>query len=733
MTRRWRSLRLRAASEDADTRRRPPIRADTAASPGLAGARSPAPRLEALPSRHAYRGPRTAGGPQRRRRAGGGAGRQGTPAPRRPRGRRARRRQHRPPRRGALERRPAGDRAQVPAGPPRPPAQRPRARPATRLDRPVRRPPRAPVTRSADREDIDALRIADLAARGRARLAAGDAAEAVRALTAALDLWRGEPYGDWPDAPFADAERRRLAEVRTGAARRRCSRPGSRSGRTPRSLAEPERLLAEDPLQEEWWRLLVLALYRCGRQGDALAAVAAGSGRARRAAGRRTRARRCARWRPRSSPRTRRWISPSRRPRHAPAGAAGAGVVPVQGPGRLPGGRRAAVPRPRAAGLPPGGAAGRRAAARRVRGRAGPASPRWSAPGWSRRWRGGALPGSESWRPVIVTPGRAPGRRPRRPDRRPAAGRSRAAGLRPVRGALGAGLDPAERTAFLDAVSGLLDDGIVVRCVVVVRGDHVGRLAEHPAFTERLGAGVRPRPAAHRSRSCARSSASPPGRRTAGGRRTRRRRRGRRPRAGRRPAAAVDRAGRHLGTAPRRPADPRRLPGGGRRRRRADPVGRGRLRARSTRTARSSPAGCSCGWPTPTTAARWSGAPLPLAELDLDGERGAARRDGGRGLRRPPAARRRRRPARGRARGPADRLAAAGPVAGGRRRRPGGAPAPRPRPPGSGSAGGRPDDELYRGARLAAALDWADDAGRRRHAGRAAVPRRLAGARPTPS
>ena len=48
------------------------------------------------------------------------------------------------------------------------------------------------------------------------------------------------------------------------------------------------------------------------------------------------------------------------------------------------------------------------------------------------------------------------------------------------------GTEPAERSAFLDAVLGLLDDGIVVRCVAVVRGDHVGRLAEHAAFSERL-------------------------------------------------------------------------------------------------------------------------------------------------------------------------------------------------------------------------------------------------------
>ena len=62
------------------------------------------------------------------------------------------------------------------------------------------------------------------------------------------------------------------------------------------------------------------------------------------------------------------------------------------------------------------------------------------------------------------------------------------------------GVDPAERTAFLDAVLGLIDDGIVVRCVVVVRGDHVGRLAEHAAFTERVGAGAGARPAADRGR-----------------------------------------------------------------------------------------------------------------------------------------------------------------------------------------------------------------------------------------
>ena len=70
------------------------------------------------------------------------------------------------------------------------------------------------------------------------------------------------------------------------------------------------------------------------------------------------------------------------------------------------------------------------------------------------------------------------------------------------------GVHQGERAAFLDTVLGLIDDGIVVRCVAAVRGDHVGRLAEHAAFTERVGprwcsSRRSPRP------SCATSSTSP--------------------------------------------------------------------------------------------------------------------------------------------------------------------------------------------------------------------------------
>ena len=99
---------------------------------------------------------------------------------------------------------------------------------------------------------IDALQIADLAARGRAELAAGTRPRRRRELAAAVDLWRGEPYADWPDAPFAEAERRRLTEVRAGAVDGARSRRGCSSAGTPTCC----------PSSSGWSRRS-----RCGRTG----------------------------------------------------------------------------------------------------------------------------------------------------------------------------------------------------------------------------------------------------------------------------------------------------------------------------------------------------------------------------------------------------------------------------------------------------------------------------------
>ena len=579
-----------------------------------------------------------------------------------------------------------------------------------------------------DRADVDALRSRDLAARGRALLAAGRPRRGgPAAAPPPLGLWRGEPYADWPDAPFAEAERRRLAEVRGGRRHRRCWRRGSRSASTPRCCPELERLVAEDPLQEEWWRLLVLALYR--------------------AAGRATP------WPPRR--RARRVLAeelgadpgprlraveaavlaqdPRARPARAappppPAGRRTVAGLPVQGAGRLPGGRRRAVPRPRPAGQPPGRPAGRRAAARRLRAQRRREVLASSGPGSSRRSPAGALPGSDGVAAVVVTPGRRPvdalaeltGETP--PER------AGPAGLRPVRGAVGARRRPrrADRLPRHRAGAARRRRSSPAASPWCAATTSAG-WPSTPAFTERLGAALVlvPPLTDDELREVVREPAAAVGLDV--GARPARRRGGRRAGPGRRAAAALHRAGRHLGTAPRRPADPRRLPRGRRRRGRADPVGRGRVRRPGRR-------GPGVGAPAAGAAGRHRrrrGAGPPAAARSpswiwtATGPRGGrwSRSSSAGGCSRSTASastsRTRRCSPRGRGWPAGSRTTPpAGPCAG-----------TWPPRPGSGSAAAEPDDELYRGARLAAALDWAADADGGRDARGAAVPRRLAGAR----
>ena len=211
--------------------------------------------------------------------------------------------------------------------------------------------------------------MGDLAARGRARLASGHPGDAgAPADRGGSDLWRGEPYADWPDAAFAEAERRRLTEVRSGAVAGTARGAARRWGRHADVVPELERLVAEEPLREDWWRLLMLALYRAGRQADALAAGTPRAGPARGGAGRRP------------GPALRAMeaailaqdpaLDPPGRPRRPARGRAGRRArcdLPVQGPGRLPGRRTPPVPRPTAPGGRPGGPARRHAAARGLR------------------------------------------------------------------------------------------------------------------------------------------------------------------------------------------------------------------------------------------------------------------------------------------------------------------------------------------------------------------------------
>ena len=85
-------------------------------------------------------------------------------------------------------------------------------------------------------------------------------------------LWRGEPYGEFADGGWFAAEAQRLAENRLAGLEVRLA-AGLAVGRDAEVVAEAQALCAAHPLHEQFWVHLVTALYRCGRQADALAAL----------------------------------------------------------------------------------------------------------------------------------------------------------------------------------------------------------------------------------------------------------------------------------------------------------------------------------------------------------------------------------------------------------------------------------------------------------------------------
>jgi DNA-binding SARP family transcriptional activator/DNA-binding beta-propeller fold protein YncE len=129
---------------------------------------------------------------------------------------------------------------------------------------------RAPGYRVRTEPDaLDLERFERLVAEGRDALAGGDAERSADALREALALWRGTPLAELGEVPFAQRECLRLEELRLAALEERVE-ADLQLGRHARLVPELEGLVREHPLRERLRGQLMLALYRCGRQADAL-------------------------------------------------------------------------------------------------------------------------------------------------------------------------------------------------------------------------------------------------------------------------------------------------------------------------------------------------------------------------------------------------------------------------------------------------------------------------------
>lgn len=139
------------------------------------------------------------------------------------------------------------------------------------------RPPRAPsrllVTEGpgyalrADADGVDAWRFEQVVG-----AAARPPEELVPRLDEALGWWRGPAYADFADEDWARAERSRLMELRLRAVELRAEAKLALELAAD-AVPDLDAHAAEHPWREEAWRLLALALYRSGRQGDALAVL----------------------------------------------------------------------------------------------------------------------------------------------------------------------------------------------------------------------------------------------------------------------------------------------------------------------------------------------------------------------------------------------------------------------------------------------------------------------------
>lgn len=117
--------------------------------------------------------------------------------------------------------------------------------------------------------EVDLFRFDETVESGRRALADGSPDEAARLLRKALDLWRGPTLADLAFEPFAQPEIARIEERRLLATEDRIDADLA-LGRHAELVGELRGLTSEHPLRERLWGQLIVALYRSGRQAEAL-------------------------------------------------------------------------------------------------------------------------------------------------------------------------------------------------------------------------------------------------------------------------------------------------------------------------------------------------------------------------------------------------------------------------------------------------------------------------------
>jgi DNA-binding SARP family transcriptional activator len=120
-----------------------------------------------------------------------------------------------------------------------------------------------------DDGELDLDRFELLVREGRELRGAGDSKAAAKRFGEALELWRGPPFAEFRAEPFARDAGARLEDARLAAVEERIE-ADLELGRHARLVPELEELVAREPLRERPRAQLMLALYRSGRQADAL-------------------------------------------------------------------------------------------------------------------------------------------------------------------------------------------------------------------------------------------------------------------------------------------------------------------------------------------------------------------------------------------------------------------------------------------------------------------------------